>query len=131
MAIFNPSEHPSIKERALRTLPLATTLALGLTACGEGDSSPASGTVKCDTVQFVTAESGDTFSGLVDEFVNTEGIDPSDLPHLVDGITYELRGNEGDLPEEFEITAAKIDAPAIQVTAGDTYELPKFCEKVS
>ncbi len=129
MAIFISSEHPSIKERVLRKLPAATLLALGLTACAE--SGPATGTIECDTVQFVTADSGDTFSELVDEYVSTEDISPSDLPHLVDGITFELRENDNDLPEEFQISTGQIDAPAVQLAAGETYQLPEFCKKVA
>lgn len=109
-------------------LTASAVIALGFAATARtSDPERIPGTIICEGVQDVTAEKGDVFGTLVDDNVDTN-MGPSDLPHLVDGISHQIV-NEG-LPDEFVIPPSHILAPSIPVSEGEVYQVPRSCEKV-
>jgi hypothetical protein len=118
----------SRKEKAFWAVTGATIVALGFTATSRAsDPTQIPGAIHCEGTQNIEAAQGDTFSGLIDKHVSTN-MSPSDLPHLVDGITEVDIMTNGNLPPEFVIVPTDIIAPAKQVSAEETYKLPKMCE---
>lgn len=109
-------------------LSASTIAALGFAATAlTSDPSRIPGSIHCEGWQDVTAGKDDVYGTLVDNNVNTN-MGPSDLPHLVDGITYHIT-TEG-FTDEFVIPPSHILAPSIQVSKGEVYQVPKSCEKV-
>jgi hypothetical protein len=86
-------------------LTASALIALGFTATARtSDPERIPGSIHCEGIQDVTAGEGDVFGTLVDTNVDTN-MGPSDLPHLVDGITHQII-TEG-LPDEFVIPPSR------------------------